>query len=101
MVMSSNRIERHPLSQRHFRQIICRPLGLQEKMRSIWAVAWRPGDNTGSFLGKCFRPLGSAMMMVQASYPQRLGRDGIGLLGIAATVDAQNAVVSYSDLRLR
>src|SRR5262245_44366674 len=99
--MSPNRIERHPLSQHHFRQIICRPLGLQRQMRSIWAITWRPGGHTSSFLGKSFRPLGNAVMMVQASYPRGNERDGIGLLGIAARMDAQNAVVFYSDRRLR
>jgi hypothetical protein len=97
----SSKIARHPLAQRHFRQIVCRPLALQKKMRSIWAITWRPGDHSGTFLGKGFRPLGSAAMMVQASYPRDRGRDGIGLFGVAAQLDPGSASVLFDDLRLR
>ncbi len=42
--------ERHPLAQRHFRQIVCRPKALQNKMQRVWAITWRPGDHTGNFI---------------------------------------------------
>jgi hypothetical protein len=74
---------------------------LQKKMQHVWAITWRPGDHTGSFLGKVYRPLGCAVMMVQVSYPREDGRDGIGLFGLAAQADPQSAVISYDDLRLR
>ncbi len=91
----------HPLSDRHFKQIVCRNSHHREKMYPVWAITWRPGGNTGSFLGNLFRPLGSATMMVQVSYPRKTNREGIALFGIGARIDPQQAIVFYDDLRLR
>src|SRR5262249_53748648 len=55
----------------------------------------------GTFLNKSYRPIGSALMMVQASYMRDDGREGIGLLGTAARVDPVDATVGYDDLRLK
>src|SRR5262245_30442257 len=91
----------HPLTERHFRQIIRRPRTFRNRMFRVWSLTWRPGDNTGSFLNKRFRPLGSSVMMVQVSYPREDGRERIGLFGIGARVDPADATVSYDDLRLK
>jgi hypothetical protein len=60
--MSHHNSDRHPLAQRHFNQIVCRPMPLQAKMRSSWGLTWRPADHTSRFLGKLFRPIGRAVM---------------------------------------
>jgi hypothetical protein len=70
-------------------------------MRSVWGVGWRPGDQTSNFIGKLFRPLGSAVMMVQVPYERPdADRPGLGLFGVAAEVDPATATVYYTDLRL-
>ena len=91
----------HPLTQRHLRQIVHRPRTWRNRMHRVWSVTWRPGNHSGSFLGNLFRPLGSPVMMVQASYPGDDGREGIGLLGVSARVDPNDASVYYDDVRLK
>jgi hypothetical protein len=91
----------HPLSERHFRQVICRNKHLNSRMRSVWAVTWRPGDQTGHFLGKLFRPLGSAVMMVQVPYHRPGDRPGLGLFGVVAMVNPNDAHIAYEECRLR
>ena len=98
--MSQNRMNDHELSRRHFRQVICRPMALRNKLLSIWGITWRPGDRRNSFQCSHFRPLGSALMMVQVSYPREQNHEGIGLFGIAARIEPQTATVSYDELRL-
>jgi hypothetical protein len=98
--MSTKKNCSHPLTDRHLRQVVRRSRTIRGRMPRIWAITWRPGDRTGSFLGKTVRPLGSPVMMVQASYPREDGREGIGLFGIAARVDPVDASVCYDDLRL-
>src|SRR5205807_2552409 len=90
-LMSKHMTNDHELSRRHFRQIICRPMALRNKLLSIWGITWRPGDRRNSFHGSHFRPLGSALMMVQVSYPREQNREGIGLFGIAARIEPQTA----------
>jgi hypothetical protein len=70
-------------------------------MYRVWAVTWRPGNRSASFLNNLFRPLGSPVMMVQASHPQDDGREAIGLLGISARIDPKDATAHYDDVRLR
>ena len=64
-------------------------------MHRIWGITWRPGDRSGSFLGKLFRPLGSPLMMVQVSHSPEEGRGGISLFGVAAEIHVRIGAVSY------
>lgn len=57
----------HFLSDRHFRRVICCPNDVQRRMANVWAVTWRPGDKTGSFLDKSLRPRTSPVCIVQSS----------------------------------
>lgn len=98
--MAHSQNKRHPLGDRHFRQIVCRPQNLRKRMYPVWAMTWRPGGNNSSFLGKLFRPIGSPLMMSQISYPAG-DREGIALFGVAAQINPQTAVVAYEDVRLR
>ena len=100
-MQKKNTTPRHELSERHFKQIIRRPAALRRKLFPIWAVTWRPGGNSGSFLDKLFRPLGSPTMMTQVSYAMEGNREGIGLFGVAAQVVPQGGVVAYEDCRLQ
>lgn len=90
----------HPLSKRHFAQIVHRSPSIRRLMLPIWAITWRPGDRNGNFLGRAYRALGSATMMVQLSYPRNDGREAIGLFGIAARVEPGTATVAYDEVRL-
>lgn len=100
--MSKKNHDRHPLSERHFRQVVCRDVQMSRRMQSVWGLTWRPGDNTGHFLGKLFRPLGTATMMAQASYrTDNERRPGVVLYGISAQIDPNTAHVHYNALRLQ
>lgn len=90
----------NPLSKRHFSQIVRRSPSIRRLMFPIWAIAWRPGDRNGNFLGRTYRALGSATMMCQVSYPRDDGREAVGLFGIAARVEPGTAAVSYDEVRL-
>lgn len=58
---------KHQLSKKHHQQVIKRSHSVVEAMSSLLALTWRPGDQSGSFLSKMFRPLGSPLMVVQHS----------------------------------
>jgi hypothetical protein len=90
----------HPLSKRHFAQIVHRSPSVRRLMFPIWAITWRPGDRNGNFLGRAYRALGSATMMAQMSYARPDGREAIGLFGIAARIEPATAAVAYDDVRL-
>jgi hypothetical protein len=90
----------HPLSKRHFSQIVHRSPSVRRLMFPIWAITWRPGDRNGNFLGRTYRALGSATMMCQVSHPRTDGREAIGLFGIAARVEPGTAAVAYDEVRL-
>ncbi len=90
----------HPLSKRHFAQIVHRSPSIRRLMFPIWAITWRPGDRNGNFLGRAYRALGSSTMMMQLSYPRPDGREAIGLFGIAARIEPATAAVAYDELRL-
>jgi hypothetical protein len=98
--MSRHKMNDHDLSQRHFRQIICRPMALRNNLLPIWGVTWRPGDHRNSFHCCLYRPLGTALMMTQISCSREQNRERIGLFGIAAQIVPQTATVSYEELRL-
>ena len=55
-MMSKNKLHQHELSQRHFRQIVCRSMPLRKQLRSVWGMTWRPGEradqasSAGSFV---------------------------------------------------
>jgi hypothetical protein len=100
MSKHNNREDRHPLSERHFRQIICRPGNLRKRMQNVWGLTWRPGGRSGSFNGKLFRKLGTAIAQVQVSYPLADNREGIALFGVLAGINPQTAVVSYDEAKL-
>jgi hypothetical protein len=91
----------HPLSKRHLSQIVRRCAKHRAQMFGVWGITWRPGGNAGSFTGNLSRPLGSATMMTQISFPREGNREGIGLFGIGARIEPQQAIVSYDDLRMR
>jgi hypothetical protein len=40
---------------------------MQQRMESVWAITWRPGDKTDSFLGKAMRPRTSPVCITQSS----------------------------------
>jgi len=55
----------HKDSDRHFRQIVCRPRSAQMALTETWAITRRPGDRSDSFLGEnVLRPLGSTRHIV-------------------------------------
>ena len=96
----SNKTKRanHPISNRQFKQIICRTRALAEAMVGLVSVSWRPGDQSGSFLGKVFRPLGSPLLVVQHSeFVQIKGRprERVHLLGYKAEIDPFNGDVYF------
>ncbi len=90
----------HPLSKRHFLQIVRRSPSVSQQMFPIWAITWRPGDRNENFLGRMYRALGTATAMCQLSYPRTDGREAIGLFGIAARVEPAAAAVAYDQVRL-
>lgn len=98
--MIKQSIHSNELSQRHYRQIVCRPRALRQQLTSIWGMSWRAGDRQNSFLGRHIRPLGSALMMVQVSYSRANSHEGIALFGVAAKVVPQTATITYDELRL-
>jgi len=57
----------HVLSERHFKKVICCPSDIARRMEQIWALTWRPGDKTSSFLDKVFRPRTSPVCITQSS----------------------------------
>src|SRR6478736_3121981 len=99
--MISKKSDSHPLAARHFRQVVRRPRAWRQKMFRVWAMTWRPGDHSGNFLGKLFRPIGSPLMMVQVSYARNEGGEGIGVFGVRGRVDPLNASVYYDEHRLK
>lgn len=86
----------HPVSSRHFRQVICRAQGMALVMESLLGLTWRPGDKSGSFR-QAFRPLGSPLMVVQHSRKPDgpNGRERINLLGYKAEIDPKTSTVHY------
>lgn len=84
----------HPLSDRHFRKVICCPDDTQQRLESVWAITWRPGDTTDSFLGKELRPRTSPVCLVQSSNIARTGakangkqRENIHYIGYSTQVN--------------
>lgn len=100
MSKHNNRKDRHPLEDRHFHQIVCRPNHLRKRMQTVWGLTWRPGGRSGSFSGKLFRKLGTAIAQVQVSYQLPEDREGIALFGVLAAINPQTAVVSYDEAKL-
>lgn len=95
-----NRKDDNKLAIRHRNQIAYRPVSMIARLRSVWGLTWRPGGRSGSFNGKLFRKLGTAIAQVQVSYLQPNGYDGVALFGVAAMVNPHTGVVSYDDLKL-
>ncbi len=88
---------KHPLSKRHNKQIGSRITSLRYKMSKFWAMTWRPGDGSDSFLGKLYRPFGVPLHVSQFNYVRMHGKrhvDVIPLLGFRASQD-QNGRVEF------
>lgn len=80
----------HPLSEVHFRRIICRSADMKRKMGEVVGLTFL---NKGRLLAQ----LGSVTAMVQVGYD-----DGTTeLLGFTAELDTQTMEVNYGQLRMR
>jgi len=72
-------------------------------MAPLWAVVFKPGDRTNTFLRKRYLPLGSSIMLVQSS--EMVERDGheresVPVFGVKAQIDPDTGVVSWDSIVL-
>lgn len=71
------RSRRDRLVTKHDNRFRARKLSLRHKMTNFWALCFRPGDQTDSFLGKMYRPFGQMRYFVQFSEVRdEVGKDG-------------------------
>lgn len=94
----SRRDYNDPLVRRQHRQIVQRDLNRARELTSAWALTYRPGNNTNSFLGCELRPLGAALAvaMTRAVVPSRKGeRESIQVRGYKTAIDPHTANVYY------
>lgn len=93
----------HPLARKQFEQVICRPAAVQRKMIDLWAVVFKPGDRTNTFLGKRFLPLGQSIMMVQYSELTESDggeRESVPVLGVKCQIDPDSGNASWDNIVL-
>ena len=80
---------------RQARQIGARTPMQVAQLAGVWALAWRPGDNTGTFCGKRFRPLSAAVAVSLRSGAGPRGREQVLLAGYQARMDPATAEVHF------
>lgn len=96
--MTTKSGRKHPLSTRHNKQIGARKTSLKYRMRKFWALTWRPGDSTDTFVGKLYRPLGSPLHLTQhsnMSQHEKRHVEQLPLVGFRAKQDPQTSDVFY------
>lgn len=80
----------HPISDRHFRQVVCRPTKVSDAMMSLLILSWRPGDQSGSFLHQTLRPFASPLLVVvhyEYAITKGRARTKVNLLGYKTEVN--------------
>lgn len=88
--------DKHPLSVKQFKQIVCRKAQLQQTLHHLFAITWRPGDNTGNFLGdKFLRPIGSAVLCLLRYSSDEVGWQHLPFGGFQAAAQPDGSV-NYS-----
>ncbi len=94
-----NRSETCPLSTQHARLMVYQNEAGHEKLLRLAAITWRPGDNTGHFLGKALRPVGAAVLCIQHYAYHTYGRGenvridpNVPLLGFRARAHADGSI---------
>lgn len=93
----------HPLAQKQFERVICRPASIRQRMTGVLGLVFKPGDRTNTFLGKRFLPLGSSILMAQFSLTvDRHGqkRESVPTLGIKCQIDPDTGVASWDHIVL-
>jgi hypothetical protein len=98
MTSSKKNTSKHPISAKHFKQITTRDKNLAERMTRLVGLTWRPGDNSSSFLGKVFRPVGSPLLIAQHSEMVKSRtkvRERITLSGYKTEIDPHQCTVHY------
>ena len=92
-----SRTQNHPLTAKHLETVVKTPFRKKNATVPLWGVTFRPGDKTGSFLGKLYRPIGAAALVMQAAEPVFEGRQVVHLMGYKAQMDAKNGTVVYDE----
>lgn len=88
--------QRHVLAVKHLEAVIRMPIPRKNRMVPYWAISFRPGDMTNSFLDKLFRPLGSSLLVMQVAEPVGpQGKQVIHLGGFKAQLDPQTGEIVY------
>lgn len=67
--MSATSQNQHPITARHRAAFSRRPESVSRSMDSLAAITWTPGGYHTSFLGRMFRPIGTATMVSMFSHP--------------------------------
>lgn len=89
----------HPLTTRHFRQVIRRPKQVAKSLLHVWSLSFRPGNMRNNFAER-FRPLGSPVAIVLAS-EEAPGNDpaqlpyAMPLTGTRAQIDPNDGSVYW------
>lgn len=92
----------HPAIERYMQTVCYTSANVHDALKRVFAITWRPGDQTSNFIGKALRPIGNAVMVVlqYETVPgagQRAPQRRMPLHGFRAQQD-QNGLVTYSDL---
>lgn len=94
--MSVDSQNQHPITARHRAAFSRRPESVRRSMDSLAAITWTPGGYHTSFLGRMFRPIGTATMVSMFSHPG-VNNHVVHLNGYTAEIGADGYLLGGPD----
>lgn len=98
--MARQPVSKSPVADRYIRSVCFTSGERHDCMNRLLGLTWRPGDNTGTFLGKRFRPVGAAMFVVIRYETTHEGENVFRRMPVVGfkAVGAQDGSITFDDV---